>query len=102
MTPELRISRRAVNQIAAAAAWWAENRPLAPRMFEQELAGALRTIREHPTVSAPLKTERAGRIRRVLLARSRYYLYWYVDDAGTVLEVLACWHASRGTPPPLR
>ncbi len=101
MTPELRFAKRAVRQIAAAAAWWTENRPLAPMMFEQELAHAVRTIQENPTLFVELKTTKAKGIRRVLMVRSRYYLYWHMIDGGNVVEVLACWHTSRGRHPPL-
>ncbi|OGQ26381.1 MAG: hypothetical protein A2138_19765 [Deltaproteobacteria bacterium RBG_16_71_12] len=102
MTPELRYAKRAVRQIAAAASWWTENRPLAPMMFERELAHALRTIQESSTVFAELKTTKAKGIRRVLMARSRYHLYWHMIEDGTVVEILACWHTSRGRNPPLR
>lgn len=102
MTLQLRYAKRAVRQIAAAAAWWHENRPLAPMLFERELAQAIRVIEENATLFAELKTTKAKGIRRVVMARSRYYLYWHVVDDGSVAEVLACWHTSRGRHPPLR
>jgi plasmid stabilization system protein ParE len=38
-------------------------------------------------------------VRRVALSRIRYYVYYRVaDDA---LQVLAFWHTSRGTEPPM-
>jgi len=37
--------------------------------------------------------------RRLLLSRIRYRLYYRAE--GEVVEILALWHTSRGTPPPI-
>lgn len=45
-------------------------------------------------------TERRGRtIRRLLLPRSRYHLYFTYDEAADIVEVRAVWHAGRGRGP---
>jgi hypothetical protein len=33
------------------------------------------------------------------LRRTRYYLYYRVDN--DLIEIVALWHMSRGTPPPI-
>jgi len=40
-----------------------------------------------------------GGIRRLILPRTRYHVYYRV--AGQVLEILAVWHAVRGSGPGL-
>ncbi len=37
--------------------------------------------------------------RRIYLDRIHYYLYYSVDDRTETVEVLAFWHASRGSSP---
>lgn len=70
-------------------------------MFERELAHALSFIEENPTLLAELKASRHHGVRRVLLPRSSYHVYWRVIDDGHAVEILACWHTSRGRLPPL-
>jgi plasmid stabilization system protein ParE len=38
-------------------------------------------------------------VRRVLLKRIRYYVYFEVSDDGARVSILAVWHASRGREP---
>ena len=40
-------------------------------------------------------------IRRVLLDRARYHLYFSYDADADVVEVRAVWHTARGSGPPL-
>jgi plasmid stabilization system protein ParE len=40
-------------------------------------------------------------VRRLLLPRSRYHVYYEVDDANRVVTILAIWHAMRGQGPRL-
>jgi len=46
-----------------------------------------------PTLGAPAKSERVPEVRRVLLRKTRYHLYYRVR--GNALEVLAVWHRDR-------
>jgi plasmid stabilization system protein ParE len=39
--------------------------------------------------------------RRVYLTRIRYYVYFQIADDEELVEILALWHASRGSGPPL-
>ena len=59
----------------------------------------LAAIAGAPFAGTAVRT-RQGNVRRVLLARVRYYVYYRVTSAGEV-EVLALWHASRGRAPHL-
>lgn len=97
MKHDLRISRRALRHIDAADSWWRENRPLRPSLFEAELLGALRRIQAHPTVFAILEEPRLGGLRRLLLAKSRYHVYWTVHE--DAIEIIAVWHTSRTEDP---
>ncbi len=89
------VSARARHEIEEAAVWWLENRHKAPLAFEEDLAEAFELILRAPNIGQPVKS-RTPFLRRVLLPRVRYYLYYRETASG--VEVLALWHASRRPP----
>lgn len=91
------IKARAQREITRAAQWWAANRPAAPGAIRVELEHALALLVEHPGSGMRVRTPRSGEVRRFLLLRTQYFLYYRVREQQ--LEVLALWHASRGTGP---
>ena len=91
----IHVARRAQKQIAAAARWWERNRNKAPDAFADDLAHAYELIAETPLIGVHVRSRRGG-LRKVLLPRARYYLY-YREGPG-IVEVTALWHASRRPP----
>lgn len=86
-------------QIAAAVAWWAANRPMAPGAVLDDLDRILGLLRVQPSMGARARRTTLSGVRRVTLTRIRYYVYYRVaEDA---LQVLALWHTSRGQAPSL-
>jgi plasmid stabilization system protein ParE len=80
-------------------AWWTENRPRAPRLFQNELDDALVLIAHHPEIGTAARSKRVGSARVVELRRSRYRLYYQVQsDTREVLVV----HVRHGRRRPLR
>jgi len=86
-------------QIAAAAAWWAENRPSAPGAVLQDLDRILGLLSVQPGMGTRARRAKVSGVRRVTLNRIRYYVYYRV--VGDSLQVLAFWHTSRGKGPSL-
>jgi plasmid stabilization system protein ParE len=86
---------RASKQTRRAVAWWRENRPAAPDVLEQELRNVLALVAAVPTLGAIARDTRIQEVRRVLLRRTHYYVYYRVEAALGRLEVLALWHTSR-------
>lgn len=96
---QVKISSAARTDIRAAASWWRANRPMAPMLFDAELERALVLIEAQPeSGQAALDVPIAG-VRRVLLHRTRYLLYYRRRPEHDVIEVLRLWHASRGATP---
>ena len=50
---------------------------------------------------ARARSERLPGVRRILLSRVRYHLYYRVNEESRQVEVLALWHARRGGGPNL-
>jgi plasmid stabilization system protein ParE len=99
-TLPVRIVGSAARSIAEAGKWWAANRPKAPDAFLVDLEGALQLIASQPAIGARARNVRLQNVRRVHLARVRYYLYYRLTSEPAI-EVLALWHTSRGTTPQL-
>lgn len=96
---QIKVARGAQAQIEEAAAWWAQNRPLAPGAVRQDLERILVLLAVDPGIGARAKRVKLQGVRRVTLSRIRYYIYYRVSDDS--LEVLALWHTSRERQPQL-
>ena len=95
----IRVTRSAAAQIEEAAVWCAKNRPLVPRAIEEELERTFALLVLQPAIGARARNERLTDVRRIHLSRIQYYLYYRVS--AEAIDILAFWHVSRGTSPPL-
>jgi plasmid stabilization system protein ParE len=95
----IEITDNARTQISIAAAWWAENRPAARDAVREELDHVLDLLRIQPEIGTLIRRETLSGVRRVILPRIRYHVYYWI--AGDSLQVLAFWHSSRGSGPPV-
>jgi len=95
---KVRLSEEAQAQARVIDAWWRENRLAAPDLFLTELGNALTVLEEMPTLGTPYEAG-AQRVRRLLLRRTHYHLY-FVERTDS-LYVLAVWNAFRGRGPRL-
>jgi plasmid stabilization system protein ParE len=70
------------------------------RCLVEDLAHALTLLASQPEIGARAQNTKLG-VRRIHLARVHYYLYYRVSDSPPGIEVLALWHSSRGSVPPV-
>src|SRR5262249_29700163 len=99
MSTPVHFSPQALRQLQVAHRWWRENRPRAPRLLGEELTEALRLLRASPGAGAPYPHRRRRDVRRLVLQRTRYHIYYTVTPAE--VTILAVWRALRGRAPPL-
>ena len=99
MTLRVKVSARAASQIRRAAEWWAENRPAAPGAIRIDIGDALALLAEQPGIGALYEGARTKGVRRLLVGRIRYFIYYRATS--DTLDVLAVWHVSRGRQPSL-
>ena len=97
MTLRVKVSARAASQIRRAAEWWAENRPAAPGAIRIDIGDALALLAEQPGIGALYEGARTKGVRRLLVGRIRYFIYYRATQ--DTLEVLTVWHVSRGKQP---
>lgn len=86
-------------QIRTAAEWWLQHREKAPDAFADDLERGLELIALLPSVGEAVPHSRLAGIRRLLLGRVRYHLYYHHEAEGDSVDVLALWHTGRGTGP---
>jgi plasmid stabilization system protein ParE len=98
VTLDVRTTPEADDQVRVIDGWWQRHRIAAPTLFLDELE-AFSLIGDAPDAGRSYRRSPIAGTRRVLLARTRYHVY-YVPREGVVL-VLAVWHAKRGSGPPL-
>jgi plasmid stabilization system protein ParE len=96
------LSPEALEQAQAISAYWFENRPAAPNLFVEELGAALRMLKETPRVGVRYEAPDFREMRRVLMPRTRYHIYYTVNSSTWMVRIHAIWHGSRGRGPELR
>lgn len=101
MTWTVSFSRAATAQIETIDEWWIANRPAAPALFLEELDAAVKLLEKSPMLGASYAAAPVSGVRRILIGRSRYHVYWEVDEAIRRVTITAVWHAARGVGPPL-
>lgn len=95
----MRLSPRAAEQIRSAAEWWLQHREKAPDAFADDLERGLELIALLPSVGEAAPHSRLTAVRRLLLGRVRYHLYYHHEAESDSVDVLALWHTGRGTEP---
>ena len=100
MNLNVRTTPEADHHVRAIDEWWRKHRRAASNLFLDELEAGLALIGSALNVGHLYRRSPVGGTRRVLLAGSRYHVYYVPLDDEVV--VLAGWHASRGSGPPLR
>ena len=83
--------------VARIDAWWRANRRAAPDLFTNELDRSTLALADNPALG--LRYEPRSGVRRMLLRRTRYHLY-FVEEIERVL-IVAVWSAIRGRGPNL-
>ena len=98
---EIDISDLAKGQIRTAEEWWRLNRPNVPNAIREDLERAASLISMQPEIGARAVNVSLPDVRRLHLARVRYYLYYWIRTDPERIELLAFWHESRGRNPPV-
>jgi plasmid stabilization system protein ParE len=98
----VRFTLRAARHVHEAGRWWHANRTKAPAALREELARALQLVTTQPDAGAVARNVRLTGVRRILLRRVNYHLYYRLVEAPSPsIQVVALWHAGRGDAPQL-
>ncbi|HYL05119.1 MAG TPA: type II toxin-antitoxin system RelE/ParE family toxin, partial [Thermoanaerobaculia bacterium] len=91
MSYSVRVSSPAAAQIRAAADWWLENRTKAPEAFSEEIEKGFELARAWPFAGEAVSHPHLAGVRRILLGRIRYYLYYRASSETETIDILALW-----------
>ena len=78
------VAPEVVAQVATIAAWWAEHRLAAPRLFQTELDTALVRIAEYPELGVAIRRRGRPGLRGLTLRRSGYVVMFEVNASSGV------------------
>lgn len=90
---------RARDEILRIGAWWQRERPLSRDLFRRELRAAIALLRALPNCGRQCDALGFHGVRRLLLRRTRYYLYYRFDAARLMVNILSIRHTSRRLRP---
>lgn len=93
------LAPQAVAQIRTASAWWRKNRKAAGDLLRDDVGAGLLLIAERPEIGRRVRTKRLGNIRRLVLRRTGYLLYYRVVPLTREVHVV---HFRHGRRRPLR
>lgn len=97
------VTETAERHLETIRAWWTLNRRDAPLLFIEEIEAALERISRAPLSGALYRRASIGtEVRRILLRRTRYQVYYTCDPESGSAVIRAVWHAARGRTPRLR
>ena len=74
---------------------------MAPSLFEEEFEEALVRLQSKPNSGLPHPTPKRPPLRRLLLPKTEYHLYFALERDETVLVIHSLWGARRGRGPKL-
>ena len=101
MSCEVLLVAEAEHHLVAIDAWWSAERPTRPNLFLDEFERGVRLLSQLPEIGPLFSRASRPGVRRLLLQKSRHWLYHTYDREHGVVYVLAIWSAHRGEDPPL-
>ncbi len=96
----IEILEEARDQYRAQNAWWREHRD-AKTLFAQEFLAAIRHLRTAPESGVIYCWRRSRAIRRLLMPKTEYHIYYRFDREQDALVIYSVWSARRGRGPKL-
>jgi len=74
------------------------HRPAAPGAITDDMNKARRLLAKNPEAGIEAEDQDLAGLRRLLMKRSEYWLYYQVDHSAQKIAIVTVWHASRLTP----
>jgi plasmid stabilization system protein ParE len=98
----VRTTPTADRRILDAANWWWENRTAVPDLFIREFVDAVAKLARAPHVGIPYTYPKVADVRRLLMRRTKYHVYYVYRRERDEVWILSVWRAMRGRGPVLK
>ena len=102
MIVRVAVRPEADSQIDAIDLWWIKHRRASPDLFLDEFADAKRDLQLAPKIGRAYRRRGIAGLRRLLLIRTQYFVYYVYDASTGVVSILSVWSALRRRGPPLK
>jgi plasmid stabilization system protein ParE len=96
---KVRFSEQGFERVQFVDDWWRANRDKAPDLFDEELNRIVTLLPRTPNMGTRYAEIGGLVIRRVLLKKTRQYVYYWVDTDNDIIEIVSVWGTKRGKPP---
>ena len=97
----IRYTRRGELSIERIDDWWRAQRSAAPDLFWNELGEAVELLKSSPEMGAVYKTRKGNGVRRIVLPKSDYHVYFEVERNADWIMIIVVWGARRERGPKL-
>ena len=97
----VRTTPSADRRVVDAASWWWENRPAARDLFVREFVEAVGKLARAPNLDTPYAHPKIANVRRLLMRRTKYHVYYVYQPEQDEVWVLSVWPGMRGRGPKL-
>jgi len=94
------MTKRAERSLERIMRWWHESADQ-PGLFTRELLDAIHMLETTRSPGSPYRTRGHPKAKRILLRKSSCHVYFEVDEARQIIEILELWSAQRGRSPKL-
>lgn len=94
-SPEARVCLITINT------WWRANRDKNPNLFDDEVERISELLASSPTMGHVYKVRGGVTILRVLLSKTKHYLYYWLDEDDDAIVVVSVWGNPLRDGPPL-
>ncbi len=81
--------------------WWCVHRPEAPWLVLDEFEGCVALLESSPDAGVGFARTSVRGVRRVLLKRTRHFVYYVHDEHRAMVYVIAVWGAPKVGDPRL-
>ena len=92
---KVRFTDEALVQARELRSWWRKHRSAAPKLFSNELRDARRNLARNPRIGTKWRESQGRVVYRLLLERSKNWVYYEVDDNTKTVVILSVWGAPR-------
>jgi plasmid stabilization system protein ParE len=89
-------------QFREVAAWWVENREAAPDLLIGEFERCVTLLESSPDAGAGFHRTKIPGVRRLVMKRTKHFLYYVHDEPNAVLYIIPIWGAPKHGDPVLR
>jgi len=95
----VRISPEAERQVRELEDWWTANRPAARTTFKEAFSAVIGHISRMPSIGRPCDDIGLPGVRRLLVERTPYAVFYSVDREAAEILIAAVWSRARGSSP---